>query len=295
MYLANEREWFSKFDPMVLMISEFSYASQVTAIPFVVGPSMVEKYASEVPEGMVFVDTLVAGPHPYRGGDLAVSVILYRLQRGSYGRELLNIVENTSAALDFAIPLGAYTKVANVVLDGVEAITRTGESTTPLMGRRNAFSPVAPGYFALIDRSHIDTDSLWVRNGQLLSGPDFDRAQPFREVDFVLYSISRVERDNVSTLSFYPLWHRVCEEAIRSSKKEIWESTKANMAALAGSIVVSPDLTEPHKFRLVDEYIETMQALHNRAISLANLGHAEASQDSDLDRIRDTAVSILKL
>src|SRR4051812_14234591 len=69
-YLSYQRKWFTQYDPMLLVISEFSYAGQPMIVPFVVGPTMVDKFGSKVPnpkvpEGMVFADTCVAGPHPY--------------------------------------------------------------------------------------------------------------------------------------------------------------------------------------------------------------------------------------
>jgi hypothetical protein len=40
MFLTYEREWFAKYDPMVLVVSEFTYDKKVEAVPFVVGPMM---------------------------------------------------------------------------------------------------------------------------------------------------------------------------------------------------------------------------------------------------------------
>jgi len=82
MYLTYSRKWFSEYDPMVFVVTEFTYGQKKNeAVPFVVGPVMMEKYGQKVPTGMVFLDTRVAGPHPYRGDRLTLSVVLCRVKR----------------------------------------------------------------------------------------------------------------------------------------------------------------------------------------------------------------------
>jgi hypothetical protein len=304
-FLSYKRKWFTTYDPMVLVVSEFSYAGQKTVAPFVVGPTMVEKFGSEVsnnkaPQGMVFADTCVAGPHPYRGGDIAVTVILYRTQRQDSARKLLALVENAATVLDFVVPVGTYAKMAGLVLDGVETLTGTGGPMDPLIGRRDAFKPVKPGYFVLTNAPASSLNDLWVRNKQLVQGTSIKKAAPFRDVvqdaDYVLYSVTTTQRDDVSTLPFYQAWERVREEANKSSTKPIWENTKANMAALMGMIDTSPDLTETHASRLIDEWIAKMKRRHDRAVALADMGEAQQpAAASDLDHIRAKAVSVLEM
>jgi len=67
-YLTYQRQWFTQYDPMVLAISEFSYAGQRTAVPFVVGPTMMEKFGSEAPAGTLGVCVLLV-EHHYAGRD----------------------------------------------------------------------------------------------------------------------------------------------------------------------------------------------------------------------------------
>ena len=68
MYLKYSRNWFSRYDPMVFVVSEFTYDKKAEAVPFVVGQQMMEKFEKNTPTGMIFSDTRVAGVHPYRGG-----------------------------------------------------------------------------------------------------------------------------------------------------------------------------------------------------------------------------------
>jgi hypothetical protein len=295
-YLTYQRQWFSQYDPMVLAVSEFSYAGQQMVVPFVVGPTMMEKLGSEVPAGMVFADTCVAGPHPYRGGDVAVTVILYQTQRQDYVRKLLGLVENTATVLDLVVPLSAYIKIAGVVLDGVEALTGTDGTTNPLIGRRDAFKPVETGYFVLTNAPVSSLNNLWVRNKQLVQGPSLAEATPFRGAEYVLYSVATTQRDDVSMLPFHPTWQRVLEEAVKSSEEPIWKSTKANMAALLGMLYTSPDLTETHAAHLADEWTETIMTLHDQAVRLSNLSEVrQSAAASDLDRVRAKVVSVLNM
>lgn len=197
LYLTYSRQWFRTYDPMVLVVSEFIYHKKEEAVPFVVGPMMMQKIGQKMPAGMVFSDTRVAGLHPYRGGRLALTVVLYRVLGKDYLRKLLRIVESAANVLDFSTAVSTYVKVADVVLDGVEALLELGD-TDPLIGLRKEFDPDAgevlePGYFALIDmdESELNTDELWVRDSRLVYGKSLADAKPFRDADYVLYSIAQ--------------------------------------------------------------------------------------------------------
>ena len=302
-YLSYKRKWFTTYDPMVLIVSEFSYAGQPTIVPFVIGPTMVENMVEksgnngEAPQGMVFANTRVAGPHPYRGGDVALTVILYRSERQNYARQLLGLVENSAIVLDLVVPVGTYAKMAGLVLNGVETLTGTDGPVDPLMGRRDAFGPVKAGYFVLTSAPISKPEHLWVREKRLVQGPTLEEADSFEDDDYVLFSIGTTHRDDVSALPFFPTWQNVLQEAVTSSKKDIWENTKANMAALLGMIYTSPDLTETHKVQLEEEWTERMATLHRRAVRLSNLGgeRQPAVNSSGQDRIRAKAVSVLNM
>jgi hypothetical protein len=64
MYLTDKRKWVKTFDPLVFVITEFTYDKVEQTLPFVVGPTMLEKYQKKLPLGMIFSDTRVAGPYP---------------------------------------------------------------------------------------------------------------------------------------------------------------------------------------------------------------------------------------
>jgi len=304
MFLQSSRQWFARYDPMVLVVSEFVYDKKVQAVPFVVGPSMLEKYGQKLPAGMILADTRVAGPHPYKGGRLNLAVVLSQVETKNYARSLLHVLES-AAGLSFATGLGAFLPVAGIVLDGLEALLGDG-AVTPLLGLRKEFDPdggepFLPSWFALIDlpEEEVDPDRLWVREGRLLHGAGPDEARPFRAADFVLYSIGQHrETSELETLPFYPLWERVQEAATKSGKADgdpNWESARSDMRSLYQTLLLSPDLTEQQAEELTDTYVTRAQALREKSVRIAQMADEELPPaEQELRRIRGRIGTILE-
>jgi hypothetical protein len=307
MYLTYGRQFWTDFDPMVFVISEFDYNKEKQAVPFIVGPMMMEKHGKiekddkKMPKGMIFSDTRVAGLHPYSGGRLILSVVLYQAQRGNYAKEILRLVENAANVLDFSTALSTYTKIANVVLDGVEALFGLG-NLNPVMGFRKECDPDAndkltPSYFALVNKpeDQLDIDQLWVSNNRLLYGESKEKAKPFRSADFVLYSIAQTSaRSDLTTLPFYPLWERVIEEATGPTE-ENWKSAKSNMLSLFQTMMLSPDLTESHALKLTEEYRTRMKLVRDHALRTVAMGDKKKPKPVELDTVRQKSIEILDL
>lgn len=316
MYLPYSRRWINTYLPLATTLTEFQYNRSLAALPFVVGPSLVEDRGVEIPDtGVAFRDTRVAGIAPYTGGRIALTVVLHRVERENLVRRLLSVVESAAGALDFSAQLGVYLKIAAVVLDGVESLFETGQ-VQPIIGYRTEFDPDAgrpllPGYYALLANSsgEVQPDRLWVKENRLCYGQDLRSAvsvqdggsSPLRGTEFVLYSlVQSEERSDLELLPFYPLWERVQREATQPGE-EHFKSAKANMLSLYQTMSISPDLTEPHAARLLDEFVAKMQDLHRRAVELERLGMPAALQDlSDpqtlaMDRVLEGAVALLDL
>jgi hypothetical protein len=304
LFLAYERQWTSTYDPLVFSAVEFTYGKEETAVPFVVGPAQVERGASSpTPEGMLFNNTTVAGWYPYRGGELTLAIVLCRVRRQNYATSLLRLVENAAGALNFATQLGAYLKLAGVVLGGVDALLGQSEDTTPLVGQRFTLSPTAgdslrPGYYALIDADEgaVDARQLWVRENALVSGPSLAEARPFRQADYVLYSIAQTAaRDDERLLPFYPQYERVLEEATKTKEKddEAWKSASANMVALWQTLVLSPDLIPAQRDALIEGYAAEMKRVRERTLTLGSLGGPEHELDPATEAKLLDAVSLL--
>lgn len=288
MYLTFGRRWFSDFDPMVFIVTEFTYDKKTESVPFVVGPQLLQQYQQKaaVPSGMIFRNTRVAGIHPYRGGRVSVALVLCSVKRTDHAKDVLDLIETSAGALDFSTALSFYLRTARVVIDGVSRLAGMGQ-TNPIIGMRNEFDPQTgelfePGYFALIDvpSGKVDEKKLWVKDGELLYGDSATEARNFRsylDADYVLYSILQSDcREDLSLLPFYPLFERVKQEATIPEDNS-WKRAKADLLALYQNLVLSPDLTPSHADAINDSYIEQALKLREAAVKTANLGAAETS------------------
>ena len=300
MFLKFDRKWFDVYSPMVFVVSEFIYGTGEEAVPFVIGPMMMEKYNQELPVNMVFSNTRVAGPHPYRGGTVGLAVVLYQVLREDDARNLLRMVENITSFLSVALPLSNYVKVASVALDGFESWMGRKENV-PLIGERKEFDfdgddKLKSGYFALIDipETQLDASKFWVKEHRLMHGKTKEEAQPFKGANFVLYSIHQAaERHDLAVLPFYPLYQQVMKDA-NEPYQSVWERTKINMTSLAQTMLLSSDLTVDQAKKLTDTYTKEMADIHKKAVDRSVLA-GPAAKPSPLDvKLRET-LDIMKL
>jgi hypothetical protein len=303
MYLANEREWLNKIDPVVYAVSEFTYNGKAQVVPFLVGPGLLkdkgipDKHA----KGIIIKNESITGLRPYRGGGLTLSVVLCET-KDNLLRPLLRVVESAAKALDFSPVLGPYIKVASVVMDGFEMLFDSG-GITPIVGLRDSYGPnfnipFRPSYFALIDEPSVNPQSLWVQNKQLMVGPDWDHLEPFRRHDFMLYSFAlpeNNERDDVDTMSFFDTWVKVRKEAASPIDDPNFKNARTQMSALYLTIVESPDLIEGQADALADQYAKRMKEIHEKAKSVGTLGGEEAAspEQERLNQARKKSLDIL--
>lgn len=272
MFLTKARQWWSEYDPMALVVSEFTYNGERKTVPFIVGPSMIQASMQNVPNGMTITDTLVAGIHPYSGGKFALTVILAQVKRHSYAKRILGLIENVAHAFPVGPALEPHLKVASAVMDGVEALFGM-DDTKPITGHRweynDGISPwLQPGFFALIDADEKDVgaDRLSVVGGRLRDGNGRD-ALGFRRADFLLYSLQVIERRNdFGELAFYDLFKKALIAAA-SNEEGSWERAKAGLVTLYQEMLMSPDLTWEQVQQLSEEFKTQLLAAHKTAVS----------------------------
>jgi hypothetical protein len=298
MSLSSGRKWWVDVDPMALMVSEFIYDGQHTAAPFVVGPSLIEKHGQPIPHGMRFDDTIVAGLHPYCGGKLSLTAVLYELPRASHARALLQLVETAGSVFTAATNLGAYLKVADVVLDGVEAVLGI-DGVRPVAGRRHEIAPdlgddLGSGYFALVS-SEVASGDLWVSQKRLAQREaSTGKLSDLTGADFLLYSMrSTRERTDLSPLPFQATATQALNLAAADASDEGWKRAKATLTASFLQIIDSPDLTTDQGDSLRTHLRERIKALHEEARQTANLG--AAPQDAHRAAALADATSLLDL
>jgi hypothetical protein len=303
MFLAREREWASKYDPLVTVVSEFIYNGAEVSVPTAIGPSVLAKGGTATPVGrMAFVDTRVAGIHPYQGGRLTLTIILYKVQRSNHAKDLLDLIGIGAKALDFASALTPYLKIAGTLLSGIESMLRL-DGTQPVIGQRierdqDASGGIRPGYHALIDLplKGVDETKFWVKRSQLCYGDSLASATPFEAADFMLYSVVRDElRSDLELLPFRADWARVRREA-QTSVADAWTNAKINLASLIQVVRESPDLTADQAEKVVAEWKAEAVRLHKDAEQFATLkGAVDLDQRRRDAGRRDEALAVLDL
>jgi hypothetical protein len=269
MHLAENRQWWTVYDPFVVVVTEFNHAQERVAIPTVIGPNLIRKQAqSDQPRhGVVLLDTRVTGPHPYRGGDVDVSIGFYRVQRANNAHTLLRIVDSLSASLGAPGQLQTIAKTGGALLEGVEELLGLQE-TTYLAGHRislgnSPFDPFIAGFSALISPpTPEDPTRLRIEDRRLYLEAN-GGSRPYRDSDFVLLSITGTEaRGDEYLLPFYPL--KVDALTTLWDGEEGLKRSKANLIAAYQQMRRSPDVTTAEASRLFDGWLEEFQAEKKR-------------------------------
>jgi hypothetical protein len=312
-FLKYDRQFWTTYAPMALFVSEFDYDEDDKVVPFVVGPGMLEKNKIELPSGFIFSDTKVAGIHPYKGGGLKLTVILYRVKRTDLAKSMLKVIEKFASVVDLSQTLATYIKIANALVETVAEVVGSDGDNQPIIGLRKEFDAVegfAPGYFALIDSGNakIDVNKLWVKENELLFGDSLEMAAPFTDANYVLYSIKQTtSRDDFTRLGFYKQWKVALAESL-TKDQEKWTSAKANWIALCQMMELSPDLVKPQADALADECFSLMERNHKKIVAQnakmgAGVGESaeEVAEDTELqgiserlNRVRSKSVAILE-
>jgi len=309
LFLKYSREFWTTYAPMGLVVSEFEYDGEDKVVPFVVGPSMLEKDKIVLPDTFVFSDTRVAGIHPYKGGGLKLTIILYRVKRTDFAVKILKVVDKIASALDFASAISEYLKIAGAMVDAIQEVIGSDNDNQPIIGLRREFDPsegFEPGYFALVDgaKAPIEPGKLWVRKNELYFGDSEPTIKEFTQATYILYSIGQAtSRDDIDRLPFYGQWKTALAESF-TDNAEKWKSAQANWTALYQSMALSPDLISPQADALADQLYAQMQAHHNRIKERSGtMGGSERqalAEDAEirgiserLDRVRGKSVAPL--
>jgi hypothetical protein len=285
MHLAENRQWWTVYDPLVVVVIEFNHAQNRIAIPTVIGPDLIRKQAqSDQPRyGAVLLDTRVTGPHPYRGGDVDVSLSFYQVQRANHARSLLRVVDSLSASLGGAGDLPLIAKAGGALLEGVEGLLGL-EETTYLAGQRislaiSALDPFTAGFSALIAPPAPDDARLRVEDRRLFVDAG-GAVRPYRESDFVLLSIVGTEsRGDENLLPFYP--------SKVDALTAVWDGEdgvkrgKANLIAAYQQMRRSPDVTLAEASRLFEAWLQEFEAEKRKAEQVRAMPMTRHQQEFD--------------
>lgn len=290
MFLSYKRLWHQNFSPMVFTVCNFNYGNKIHEIPYMIGPSLLEKYQQQTPDGMLFMNTPVVGMYPWRGGNVSFSVILCRIAQTNNAEKLLNVIEDVSGSLDIASGISQYTKIGKVVLNGFNTLLGF-QQTSPILGLNNNFgqaagNPFKPGYHALIHDPDADKSKFWVKNNKLHYGDSLHSAKEYRDNDFVLFKIGlSIRRRDEEMLPFYKEYSEI--ENYLANQTEITDKQrnylKSKIIHLAITIKQSPDLTDAQADLIFDEKVEQINRLVEK---LSKLGEkrdvVSAMPDEDI-------------
>ncbi len=267
MFLKDDRVWAKEFDPMVLSLTEFTYGTETITVPHILGRNVLKGHFTEVikDQGILISNETIVGPYPYLGGHFSTTIVLCKLQVEDYAHKIFNLVEKASGIVPPAAALGSYMKLAGILYDGTMDILGS-EATEPLVGHRKSFKPEigeppTAGYYALInmDEGGIRADRLWVKDNRLMEGKDEGRLEPYRDADYVLYSVLPTEeRSDEELLDFYKTWLNIETEASRLDPAS-WRNARESFKVLHSAIMTSNDLIYSHKRTLSRKYQSLME------------------------------------
>jgi hypothetical protein len=271
MFLSQKRKWFKEIEPMVVCLTSYIYGEQEIDNPFVVGRSLIESKMQNVPDGMVFNDTRVAGIHPYSGGRLVVSIVLCQSVTKDYLSNTLEFVEKIAGVFSENITslIGNYLKIANVVIGGIDKLLDS-QAIQPLFGFRQEFDPdandsFAPGYYVMIDKSteKWDPAKFFVKENRLYYGWDAATAKPFRQDEYVLFSLTRSDtRGDIKILPVWQSYKKILDELkVAEVSQELKDKIKGMLRTLNIEMRQSPDLTQPHAQKLIEQFIDEVGKL----------------------------------
>ena len=274
MYLSKKRQWFNKIMPMVYTSVGFTYGNTAIEVPYLVGPSLLRTQIKDLARDMIFRDTAVAGWYPYTGGKFTLTVLLCQTTTNNYLLQTLNVVEKISGLFSTNISslVKSISGISKVVVDGFNELANS-KDIQGLACFRQEFDAARlngfmPGYYLLVDKplSEAEKNNFFVKKNRLFYGNGFDDAQPYRDGDYVLFSLEQTDkRSDYKSFAFYDHYNKALEMA---SKKPVDDDKKADIAdelsAMLLGMLQSPDMLEKNSIEISDDSYEKVKTIVDR-------------------------------
>ncbi len=189
MYLRNTRTLWRKFYPLLHAFIEYQKGEEHA----IAGPGQLRDLGEANLDRVVNLNFRLAGPTPYKGGDVSLLAGLYAVPGQDAAKALIGTL-STIAGLG-GIALGQIPAVANAVKTGVESVIGLNESTLQL-GVRDTFyqgNPLRSGYHVAIDSDadKVEMSKLWLYKGQLKKGNDPVAGVAYEENDYMVLEVER--------------------------------------------------------------------------------------------------------
>ncbi|SIT43364.1 conserved hypothetical protein [Paraburkholderia ribeironis] len=286
-HLRYGQEFHVSYDPLVYLAIDFRYGSQRVTIPRLVGPSALGAQKinkdGKLPHGFVVKNVRIAGPHPYRGGPVGITLVLYKVAHTNYAKRVLEFAEKLSGVIGFPADISIAFKIGETVTDAIEALFDMNDSV-PIMGRRFEInsSPkdgFQPQYVALVNDSDKSLPPLDVRNGSLVVAS----GEPLADREYVLLNLWGTEsRGSEASLPTDTMVEKMCECGL-AGDAESWQRGKSILITLYQQLLNNIDLTEPDAELFFEKYKAKLIKCKERA-KLVALMPVEAVNNSVVQR-----------
>jgi hypothetical protein len=276
LWLAKGREWWSTYDPLVHVNVDFLYGTAPVSVSRLIGPSILRgKLAGgneSVPHGFLQSDILAVGPHPFRGGAVEVTVILYKVRRTEYAKRLIALAENLSTSFGVGPAMMPYLKMGGALVDAVDATFQMGDSVPVLghqVGLNTALRPLRTQYLALVAGALGAPADARVADGKL-SLPGGAESS----TDHVLYSVFAQDRAPPEATAAQAPTIRAMEESVVHGGDTGWDRARSMLLAMYLDLRNSPDLLRADADRVLEDCKKSLQEL--RALQPGLMGETPA-------------------
>ncbi len=259
MYLGRDRDWGVAWQPAVHALVRFEFGSQTVEVPHVSGKLALDGVDSHL-DRVVQLNHPLTGLRPFNGGVVELHAGLVALRGGDPLKRFLGAMGNFATLL--AQPqLSTVLPVLGPVADGMNQLIEAGAGGLHI-GLHQSFTapggdggnPMRPGYVAVLRAEKAQLlggdRKLWVEGDRLSAGPDEDRREPLKGVDYLLFSIERRQtRDDWERLSSI---REPFEKAVDALAGGFRDTAEAYRAEALTAATLSPELTRADRRRVTD-------------------------------------------
>src|SRR5262249_52803514 len=84
LYVANRQEYWANFDPLLYAAIDYQLGKERVVSSMLVGPKAIHGRAISETDGVTLNKTEVAGPIPFNGADVGITIILYKIARHEF-------------------------------------------------------------------------------------------------------------------------------------------------------------------------------------------------------------------
>lgn len=277
MRLTDSRRWFSEIVPATFFLADFTYGKDQVRHPFFVSNGLLSGLPGGVDGGKLrtnFRNTLVLGPTPYMGGDVALFVGLFQTTIDDRLKSAFSILEKLFGAFAPGA-MSSYLKLAEQLAGEISACLGDTDLKCLLADRSVIGTHAMPdtGYLAYLRASGkpVNKEGLTVEDDTLMRKVG-DKLVAVDDTDFCLVKVEQMaQRNDYASMAF----HATFEEARKKMLARQTVEAQALMLECAYQVLGSPDLSEDHKAQLIEFYQAKLLAVQ----SLLGAG-ASASADA---------------